>query len=112
MLLSVSTGIVPTNTFGLPGIHGVGVTGTQGIGVKTPKAAAVAAATAGLAGDVHMAKGGMFTKGLLSMMFATGVFFITRFSGVTIRDDGAKPQVHFNTAPMGTIIAMCLPFFP
>jgi hypothetical protein len=36
----------------------------QGIGVKTPKAAVVAAATAGLAGLVHMPKGNVFTIGV------------------------------------------------
>jgi hypothetical protein len=35
----------------------------QGIGVKTPSAAAVAAATVGFANDVHMPKGIMLTIG-------------------------------------------------
>jgi hypothetical protein len=56
------------NTVGEPGVHGAGVTGTHGIGVRTPIAAAVAAATVGLAREVHMPKGMMFTIGLLSMM--------------------------------------------
>jgi hypothetical protein len=36
----------------------------HGMGVSTPKAAAVAAATEGFAGDMHMPKGMMFTKGM------------------------------------------------
>ena len=51
-------------TVGAPGAQGPGVTGVQGIGVKTPNAAAVAAATAGFAGDLHIPKGIIFTKGL------------------------------------------------
>jgi hypothetical protein len=47
-----------------PGVHGPGVTGVQGIGVKTPNAAAVAAATAGFAGDLHIPNGTILTKGL------------------------------------------------
>ena len=36
---------------GDPGAQGAGMTGTHGIGVRTPSAAAVAAATVGFAGD-------------------------------------------------------------
>lgn len=50
-------------TVGLPGIHGADVIGVQGIGVRTPSAAAVAAATAGFAILMHIAKGLMFIKG-------------------------------------------------
>ena len=80
-----------------PGIQGAGITGVQGIGVNTPKAAAVAAATAGLAGDLHMPNGKIFTKGLKSMMFAAGLLsHITRFAGKTTRLLGAMPIVHIN----------------
>lgn len=40
--------------------------GIQGCGVSTPRAAAVAAATAGLANDVHIPKLLMFTMGAAS----------------------------------------------
>jgi hypothetical protein len=36
----------------------------HGMGVKTPKAAAVAAATVGLAKDEHIPKGGTLTIGM------------------------------------------------
>ena len=49
---------------GAPGTHGATVIGTHGIGVNTPSAAAVAAATSGLAGLMHMPKGGMLTIGM------------------------------------------------
>ena len=47
-----------------PGTQGLVVMGTQGAGVGVPSAAAVAAMTAGLAGDVHMPKGMMFVIGM------------------------------------------------
>jgi hypothetical protein len=81
-------------TVGEPGTQGAGVTGTQGIGVNTPNAAAVAAATVGFDGDVHMPNGMMFTNGLLSMMFASGGPVIVRFCGNTINVLGARPKLH------------------
>jgi len=60
----VNAGYPPSKTFGLPGAHGAGVFGIQGIGVRTPSAAAVADATVGFAIDVHIPNGGIFTIGL------------------------------------------------
>ena len=60
------------NTFGDPGTQGLGVTGIQGTGVRTPIAAEVAAATAGFVGVVHMMKGIIFSIGLLSIIVAAG----------------------------------------
>jgi len=59
-----SVGMLPRRTVGAPGTHGATVIGIQGIGVSTPIAAAVAAATIGFAGDMHMANGMMFTMGM------------------------------------------------
>jgi hypothetical protein len=70
--LSFNAGLLATKTVGEPGTHGADVTGTQAAGVKTPNFAAVAAATAGLLGVLHIPKGGIFTTGLLSMMVAMG----------------------------------------
>jgi hypothetical protein len=50
-------------TVGAPVTQGAVVTGMQGWGVRTPDAAAVAAATCGLLGVVHMPKGAMFAIG-------------------------------------------------
>ncbi len=47
----------PIETVGEPGVQGVTVTGTQGIGVRTPNAADVAEATAGLLMELHIPKG-------------------------------------------------------
>ena len=44
-----SVGKLSSRTVGAPGTHGAGVLGMQGIGVRTPRAAAVAAATIGFA---------------------------------------------------------------
>lgn len=61
--LFCNAGWPPTNTVGEPGAHGAAVTGTQGIGVSTPIAAAVAAATCGLAGQLHIPNGMTLTIG-------------------------------------------------
>jgi hypothetical protein len=67
-----SAGAPPTVTCKLPGVQGAAVAGTQGMGVKTPRAAAVAAATVGLLGEEHTPKGKIFTKGTWSRMDAAG----------------------------------------
>jgi hypothetical protein len=89
-------------TVGAPGAHGAGMTGTHGIGVRAPKAAAVADATAGFASDEHIPNGMMFTSGLLSMMFASGVAVCVRLTGSTTSELGAAPKLHCNEAPMQT----------
>ncbi len=90
-----SIGMLPSSTVGDPGIHGAGVFGTHGIGVSTPIAAAVAAATAGLAGEMQTPNGRMLTIGAWSMMFAaTCVPHCTRFVGNTCNAEGAAPIVH------------------
>ena len=90
-------------TVGEPGIHGAGMTGVQGIGVKTPRAAAVADATAGLAIELHTPKGRMFTNGTLSMMLAIGILVATRFFGKTMSEEGAAPNEHCSEALPHTV---------
>ncbi len=65
-----NAGMLHNRTVGDPGTQGAGVAGMQGIGVKTPIAAAVAAITMGFEGDWHMPKGGIFIIGTWSMMLA------------------------------------------
>ena len=57
-------GILPSKTVGAPGTHGATVAGIHGIGVSTPIAAAVAAATVGLAGDMHIPNGMILVRGM------------------------------------------------
>ena len=86
-----------------PGAQGAMTTGTQGIGVSTPIAAAVADATVGLAIDWHMPNGMMLTIGLLSIIFAIGLFCTNgRVGSTTMNDDGAIPKLHCNIAPAHT----------
>jgi len=59
-----SAGMLPSSTVGAPGTHGETVAGIQGMGVRTPIAAAVAAATMGFAGDMHMPNGMILTNGM------------------------------------------------
>jgi len=98
-----SVGMPPSSTVGPPGIQGDVVTGMQGIGVSTPNAAAVAAATIGLASELHIPNGMMFIIGTKSMMFAAGgPSPSTLFLGSTTSVDGAAPKLHWSIAPMET----------
>jgi hypothetical protein len=97
----LSAGIPPIMHVAEPGAHGM-VTGTHGIGVNTPKAAAVAEATVGLAMEVHMPKVGMLVIGILSMMVAAGVGDMVLLVGRTTREAGATPKEHIITAPAVT----------
>jgi hypothetical protein len=111
LLLLFKAGKFAIITVAEPGVQGAGITGVQGIGVNTPNAAAVAAATAGLAGDLHIAKGGMFTKGLLSIILAAGLFSaMVLLAGKTTNVLGATPIVHINPAPIFTCIATLVPY--
>jgi hypothetical protein len=90
-----------------PGTHGAGVTGTQGIGVNTPNAPAVAAATVGFASEVHIPKGIILTNGILSIIFAAGTLLvIVVLVGNTTKELGATPKLHIKVAPMQTCIAI------
>lgn len=94
-------GSPPIRVVGERGIQGVSA-GTHGIGVKTPKAAAVAVATVGLARLVHMPKVGMLT-GATQEMVAAGLLSISTFeAGSTSREAGAMPNEQITIAPMFT----------
>lgn len=102
-------GFPPTSTVGHPGAHGDDITGTQGIGVSTPSAAAVAEATCGFAMEEHMPKGIIFTKGLLQSIVANGILFTTFFSGVTVSVEGAAPKAQLSIAPPHTHKPILIP---
>ena len=109
--VALTAGTPPIIVLGVPGVHGV-VTGTHGIGVSTPSAAAVAATTLGFDGEMHMPKGGMFAPGAMSVIVAAGrPSIITRLSGGTSRVDGASPNEHIKAAPVTKFGAptCCLP---
>jgi hypothetical protein len=113
LLVSFRDGMLAMGTVGEPGAQGAGTTGTHGagVGVGTPRAAAVAAAvaaaTAGLDCVVHIPKVGIFTTGLWSMMLAAGLpSTITRLVGSTIRADGAAPNEHCIIALATTCFAI------
>lgn len=100
--LLFSAGMLPISTVGAPGTQGAMVMGIQGMGVRTPSAAAVAAATMGLAKDMHVPKGMTLAMGLLSKILAAGVPVMTLLSGITIKEPGAAPNEHCVTAPVQT----------
>ena len=100
-------GILATMAVGEPTIHGAVVMGIHGMGVNTPKAAAVAAATMGLAMDIQDPKGATFIMGLLSMMFAAGTLLaMVLLRGRTVKVPGAIPKEHIIMAPFVTNIPM------
>jgi hypothetical protein len=97
----VSAGLPPMAVVSAPGFHGPTTAGTHGIGVSTPRAALVAAATVGLARLEHMPKLGTFTIGAMSVMVAAGrPSIVTREVGRTLSVAGATPKLHCMTAPV------------
>ena len=74
----------------------------HGIGVSTPSAAAVAAATIGFESNVQTPKGGMFTMGAISVMLAAGIPQNGRPAGRTESIEGATPPLHMSAAPAQT----------
>jgi hypothetical protein len=95
-----SAGALHSITVGAPATHGAGVAGMHGTGVSTPMAAEVAAATIGLAIEVHMPNDGMFMIGTWSMMFAAIMLLVITVLGVGTSVLGASPKLHFMAAPM------------
>jgi hypothetical protein len=97
-----------TVTLEAPGLQGDVVIGMHGWGVSTPKAAAVAAATCGLLGDMHIPKGIRFTMGVKSWTVAAAMLEgpLTMFVGRTESCDGALPIVHDSDAPWTTSFGM------
>jgi hypothetical protein len=78
-----------------PGAQGAGVTGMQGMGVSTPCAAVVAAATWGFANDEHMPKGMILVIGILSMMVPADILpVLTLLLGKSTNVLGAAPKEH------------------
>ncbi len=96
---ATSTGMPPAVICGAIGVHGATTTGTQGIGVSTPSAAAVAAATVGFASDWHMPNGTMFAPGAMSVMLASGRPSTVGRGATTFRVDGAIPNEQVIMAP-------------
>lgn len=87
----------PTSTLEEPTNHGETVIGRHGMGVRTPKAAAVAVATKGLARLVHIPKLGTFSKGNPFDMLPTGCLAITPVNGRIFKGAGVRPYEHFKT---------------
>ena len=89
---------------GFVGIQGDTTTGIQGIGVKTPRAAAVADATIGFDKVEHIPNGIMFSIGMKSTVVAAGrpQIRIGNFGG-TMRLDGVVPNEHLHIAPQTPI---------
>lgn len=98
LLSLLSAGMLPINTVGLPAAQGATVMGMHGMGVSTPKAAAVADATMGLAMLLQTPNGGMLSIGTWSMMLAAGMLTSTLLTGSTCKVEGAAPKVQLSMA--------------
>jgi hypothetical protein len=99
------------STVGDPGTQGATVAGIHGMGVSTPNAAAVAEATSGFEGVVHIPKVGIFVIGAKSMIVAAGrPPTSTVGADVATKGAGATPKVHMSIAVETTSSAIALPF--
>jgi hypothetical protein len=104
----LTAGFPHTRTVGQPGAQGMGVTGTQGAGVGVPIAAAVAAATAGFAGLLHIPK----VVHRQSMIVAAGRLpIVTVCWLLTASAMGAVPKLQVHTAVATTGFAISSPPF-
>ncbi len=100
-------GKFPHKTFGDEGIHGLTVIGIQGIGVKTPKAAVVAAKTVGFARLVHIAKGEILIIGANPIIFPIGRFDAKTLSiGKNLTGIGDIPKEHTHIPPVTHFIGI------
>ena len=86
-----------------PGVHGLS-TGTHGCGVSVPEAAAVAAATCGLASDVQSANGGTLLGATSVTTPAAAVADTSAPEAAKV--DGAVPNEHCSVAPVHTWLGM------
>ena len=75
--------------------------GTQGMGVRTPNAAAVADATVGFDMDWHMPQGTMLVTGTASLMVSAGAPPIIT-GEAPISEPGLRPKVQVMTPPVTT----------
>jgi hypothetical protein len=96
---------------GTPGAQGAGVTGVQGTGVGTPKAADVAAMKAGLLGEQHIGNGTMLVNGMLSVITPLMSELLTMGRGVGLNTEGAPPteKMQVVTAVPATCCGMVPP---
>lgn len=106
------TGNVLIITCTVAGVHGAVVFGKQGPCCTAPRLAAIIAATAGFAGLLHITKGIILTKGLLSIIVPSGRNApVTMLIGKTVNGEGATPIVHFNIVVAESMQAICLVSF-
>lgn len=110
--VAVTAGTPSTATDAEPGAHGPVGTGRQAAGVRTPSAAVVAAATAGLVGVTHMLNVEMFVVGTTSVTTAIGAPASAERGAPATRDEGATPMLHAIVVPVVTASIVRPPLVP
>lgn len=99
----VKAGAPPRSVVGAPTIQGPAGAGMQGMGVKLPNAAAVAAATTGLDKLRHITNPGTLRPGMLSKIFPQAPApLVVRWVGKKFNVQGAVPKEHLQIAPVTT----------
>jgi len=104
-----SAGALRKVTVGEPGAHAT-VTGTHGVGVKTPLAADVADAVVGLANDEHIPNVGILVVGMASLILAAVILLAVTPGMETARTAGAAPKLQVIAAVAATSCAIIFSF--
>ena len=107
LLFANTTGLLASLVFLAAGAQGATGIGMQDDGTKMGTGPAIFQFI-GLAGDKQFPKAGMFTKGMISKVFAMGFVFAVRvlFKGSTSIDFGPAPKLQEILAPLHTHFAM------
>jgi hypothetical protein len=99
LLVSNKAGFFPILVFLATGFQGITGIGIQEEGTNTGTGPAIFQFI-GLAGDLHCPKAGIFKKGIISNLLASGLAIL--FKGRTNIDFGPEPNEHLIFAPLQT----------
>lgn len=107
LLFASTTGCLPILVFFAAGDHGLTGIGMHEEGMNTGTGPAIFQFI-GLAGEVQFPNAGIFTKGMMSKIFAMGLVFAVKvlFKGSTIIDFGPDPKEQEILAPLHTHFAI------
>lgn len=103
LLVSNNAGFFPILVFLATGFQGITGSGMQEEGTKTGTGPAIFQFI-GLAGDLHCPNAGIFRKGIISNLLASGlaILVVVLLRGNTTIDFGPEPKEHLIFAPLQT----------